>query len=68
MARKDYELIANVLQSRKPLEEDFHTYDEYMIAMAQYQKICFEFAYKLKTTNENFNREKFLVACEVIDK
>lgn len=68
MIKKDFELIAETLQSRKPIEEDYHTHDEYMIAVAQYQKICFEFVHRLKVTNDNFNREKFLVACDVIEE
>lgn len=59
MTRKDFELIAEVLKSSKPLTRLAGSKDRTF----QWHCMVEEFASRLATTNGNFDRERFLRAC-----
>ena len=57
MTKKDYVLIADVLQQVKAnIDKELTRY--------QYAQLCEYFADGLQDTNPLFNREKFVLACK----
>ncbi len=59
MTRKDFELIAAIIKAERanPMSET---------SRWLFDNLSHEFAAKLKTTNAQFNRDRFLRACGVI--
>lgn len=59
MTRKDYQLIAGVLQQNRA---QFGQYDERAITL---DAVAHQFATALEDTNPRFDRARFLTACGV---
>ena len=64
MTKKDYELIADILQD---CEKDFAPSMVYGQIKVSKRNIAYQFARKLSLNNPRFNREKFLTACGITD-
>ena len=62
MTRKDYVLIAGILKGAKNYEQTFNDNEKGAKAI---EGIVHTFATMLSTTNPNFDRDRFLVACGV---
>lgn len=63
MTKKDYILIAQVINKTKPKEENYRSPVEYGIRQYHFDRLCFLFADALEAENEKFDRDKFLKAC-----
>lgn len=59
MSRKDFVLIAKTINS---IEDELSNAGE--ISQAAYQTIALRFAAALASTNPNFNRQRFIDACQ----
>jgi len=57
MTKKDYELIADILQQTKANIDN-------KLSRYQYAQVCEYFADGLEDTNPLFDRERFLLACQ----
>ena len=62
MTRKDYELIAQILKGAKNFEQTFNDNEKGAKAI---EGITHTFATMLQATYPNFDRGRFLAACEV---
>lgn len=66
MTRKDFILIAQTLAASKPTYEDTNPLfnkNAHRIAMLTWSVTCNNFANTLATTNNLFDRNRFLIAC-----
>ena len=60
MTKKDYELIAKVLNMQKPASKEKAPYLHF-----QWKTIVAQFSLELKKSNPRFDRSRFLKACEI---
>lgn len=62
MQRRHFKLIAETINA---LDASAPYYGP--LSPLEVRKVAFEFAHKLRTTNPNFNHDRFLRACGVTD-
>ena len=63
MTRKDYELIAKVLDDTRPVRPDAHATSEEIAQRQQWRCVMYRMMDELKHDNPEFDRDQFTKTC-----